>query len=1097
MLIAFSLLLVATGDIFNSLSLRQKRIDEVSRDSVQLARIAELDVVHILESAHQLLATLARLPTGYGWDARACAAVEATASNDFEFDHINAVNLSGTIECSSSGTGRIGEPIVDRALFDRIAATGDFAVGSFGQGVVSGNPVLRIGHPVVDEAGSVIGVIYAGINLTWLNTAISRWQLGKQASIVITDRTGIVVAEFPNSHDVGAAVTDSLKPFLSATQIGEAEVKGTAGTVLLYGYIPVALGPSDGLGVFVGRDKVSILSAINRSAWINGIVVLVALFLSGLCALIYVRRFLSRPFQNLLTAAGRWRAGDWSARSGASCGIPEFDRVAWAFDSMAAAVQDRDKSLHQRDALLHAVAMSASEIITNPSLEDAIAKVLKMVGTTLQIDRVTVLDRPPLPEGAPTLQFAWQALNLTVTLDNNFFQNSALMTPQIVAWQAPLWDGKIIRADLRTAVGDLKRMLESLGTKSLLVLPVFIDGKYWGQIGFECCKSARDWPAFEIEKLQLLSDLIGTAIQRERYLKEIANADRIVQSTPTILYRIHGEPSLPMTYISQNIKLFGHDPAILIASPRLYLSLIHPDDVDAVHDAMVRALEGHAGIIQFRMLTGHGDFRWVENRYAPVCNSAGRLMEIEGLIIDITERKAAEEKISLLARTDPLTSLPNRATFIERLGLSFSAARRGATAFAVLYLDLDRFKDINDALGHPVGDRLLISVGERLKGVIRAIDIAARLGGDEFAVLETDLGDNADAGELGDQNSRGAGRTVSDCRQRAANYRQHRHIHLFPETAAPEDMLAQADVALYRAKEEGRDQYRFHTEELDQQVSERFAIAAELKQAIEHKQFELYYQPQVELDSGRIVGMEALIRWNHPTRGVIAPNVFIPIAETTGTMAAIGQWVLDRACRQMSFWRKSGIAPPILAINVSLVQLKNEHNFVELVCETLAKWELAPTDLEIDVTESMLVHFALARQNVLERLQKLGVTIAIDDFGTKYSSLDYLRSYHVSRLKIPKPMINSATHDPNSAAMVRAIVGIARELNIEVVAQGVETIEQWSFLTTTSPVTKVQGYYYSEPVPAERAEALLQRGRLGPAALLESPLAAKRRELAL
>ena len=183
----------------------------------------------------------------------------------------------------------------------------------------------------------------------------------------------------------------------------------------------------------------------------------------------------------------------------------------------------------------------------------------------------------------------------------------------------------------------------------------------------------------------------------------------------------------------------------------------------------------------------------------------------------------------------------------------------------------------------------------------------------------------------------------------------------------------------------------------------------------------------------------------------------------------------------MSLWRKAGIAPPILAVNVSLVQLKNENKFIDLVGETLAKWGLAPADLEIDVTESMLAYFALAQHNVLERLQKLGVTIAIDDFGTKYSSLDYLRSYHVGRLKIPQLMVDSAAHDPNSAAMVRAIVGIARELNIEVVAQGVETKEQWSFLTTKSPVTKVQGYYYSEPVPAERAEALLRHGRITPA----------------
>ena len=403
MLIAFTLLLVAGGDLLNTFSLRQQRLNEVSRNSVQLARIAELDIVQILESAHQLLATLARMPAGHGWDARACAAVEAAASNDFEFDHINAVNLSGAIECSSSGPGRIGEPMVDRALFDRIVATGDFAVGTYGQGLISGNQVIRVGHPVIDQAGTVIGVIYAGINLTWLNTALSQWQLGEQAAIIVTDRNGIVVAQFPNSHDVGVAITDSLKPFLSATEEGQTEVKEAGDTVRLYGYIPIALGPSDGLGVYVGRDKGAIFTAINRLTWLNGIVVLIALLLSALFALIYVRRFLSRPFQNLLMVAGRWRNGDWLARSGATSGILEFDRLAATFDGMAAAVHDRDEALHQRDAQLHAVAMSASEIMTAPSLEDAIPKVLKMMGTAFQIDRITVLDRAPMPEMAPRI----------------------------------------------------------------------------------------------------------------------------------------------------------------------------------------------------------------------------------------------------------------------------------------------------------------------------------------------------------------------------------------------------------------------------------------------------------------------------------------------------------------------------------------------------------------------------------------------------------------------------------------------------------------------------------------------------------------------
>ena len=377
-----------------------------------------------------------------------------------------------------------------------------------------------------------------------------------------------------------------------------------------------------------------------------------------------------------------------------------------------------------------------------------------------------------------------------------------------------------------------------------------------------------------------------------------------------------------------------------------------------------------------------------------------------------------------------------------------------------------------------MGDRFLMTVSERLKISIRESDLAARLGGDEFAVLQTELADSSDAGTLAAKIRAAVAEPIqldgNDVHATASI-----GISLYSaDTQTPEDMLAQADVALYRAKEEGHDQYRFHTEELDVQVREQVVIAEELRMAVDRGEFELYYQPQVELDTNRIVGMEALIRWNHPTRGRLMPAAFIAVADRTGIGAAIGQWVLERACRQMNLWRRADIAPSTLAVNIAPAQIRNGDDFLAFVTVTLAKWQLPTESLELDVTESMLARATLAQNDVLERLQKLGVKISIDDFGTKYSTLDYLKTYRVNRLKIPQALTDAATEDPDSAAMVRAIVGIARELNIEMIAQGVETEAQWLFLTATSPVSKVQGYYFSEPVPAERADALLRRGRI-------------------
>ena len=322
------------------------------------------------------------------------------------------------------------------------------------------------------------------------------------------------------------------------------------------------------------------------------------------------------------------------------------------------------------------------------------------------------------------------------------------------------------------------------------------------------------------------------------------------------------------------------------------------------------------------MRASDGTYHWMECHYTPIRDAAGRLVEIEGILTDITEKKEAADKITVLARTDALTGLANRATFIDRLCQSFAAAKRGANPFAVLYLDLDRFKDVNDTLGHVAGDVLLKSVAERLKGCTRETDLVARLGGDEFAILQTELIDLANAGALASKihDVLAAPYPLGDTEMHIST-----SIGISPymsETEGPDEMLAQADLALYRAKDEGRDQYCFHTADLDREVRDRVALANDLRQALERDELELYYQPQVELATGRIVGMEALIRWNHPTRGLLKPGDFLPIVEKTPLIVTLGQWVLDHACEQMNAWREAGIAPPILAINLSLKQLQ-------------------------------------------------------------------------------------------------------------------------------------------------------------------------------
>jgi diguanylate cyclase (GGDEF)-like protein/PAS domain S-box-containing protein len=554
----------------------------------------------------------------------------------------------------------------------------------------------------------------------------------------------------------------------------------------------------------------------------------------------------------------------------------------------------------------------------------------------------------------------------------------------------------------------------------------------------------------------------------------------IVQNSPTILYRVRGEPPFPLIYVSHNITKYGHDPDVLTQRQDWADLLMDEDDESRLRDAMARTVckDASGSSIEFRLRTGDGTYRWVENRYTPVRDTEKRLVEIEGMIIDITERKIAEEKIAHLARTDALTGLANRATYIERLRQAFNASTRGATPFAILYLDLDHFKPINDTFGHPVGDKLLRAVADRIRECTRESDVVARLGGDEFAILQAEVTEPASAGTLASS-------------LQAALMRPYKidgnELHITVSigvcpyddaSSSPDAMLTQADLALYRSKDEGRNRYRFHSDDLDHQVMERVTLSNELRHAITNDELELHYQPQVELRSNRIVGMEAFVRWRHPKRGLLAASAFVPVAEKTGSIIPLGQWVLDQACGQMRRWRDEGVHVPVVTMNLSLPQLKNSTELISDVQTAIDKWGLDPSDLNFDVTEAMLAQVTLLRNNVLSEIRRIGVGISIDDFGSEYSSLDYLRTYHVNHLKITSAFMDGIDDNPERAKTVRAIINFARELGIGVITEGVETEEQLDASSSTSIIA--QGFYFSEALDAGHAEAILRDGSVIP-----------------
>jgi diguanylate cyclase (GGDEF)-like protein/PAS domain S-box-containing protein len=446
---------------------------------------------------------------------------------------------------------------------------------------------------------------------------------------------------------------------------------------------------------------------------------------------------------------------------------------------------------------------------------------------------------------------------------------------------------------------------------------------------------------------------------------------------------------------------------------------------------------------------------------------------------DITARKAVEGRITRLARQDALTGLPNRSIFVESVQLAIARSRRSGKAFALFYLDLDHFKDVNDTLGHPAGDLLLQQVAERLRSGVREPDLVARFGGDEFAVIATDLSDPTEAAAIAER----LGSTLREPFPILGNdLRIGASIGVAlhgADVESAEMLLSQADLALYRAKSDGRGTYRFFAEGMDDEVRTRVALVSDLRQALDTDQLFLAYQPQVEIATGRIVGLEALARWRHPKRGFVGPDVFIPAAEKSGLIVPLGRWVIRTACRQAKLWLDAGIGPAFVAVNVSGAQFRTALELETTLAAILAETGLPPARLELELTESVLMDAWLEQRDVLLHLREFGVKIAIDDFGTGFSSLEYLSRFPVDRIKIPQCFMKDLGSGPGNAAVVKATIGLGRELGLRVVAEGVETQEQLELLKSWG-CREVQGYYFARPQPAADLTELLRRGSIHP-----------------
>ena len=477
-------------------------------------------------------------------------------------------------------------------------------------------------------------------------------------------------------------------------------------------------------------------------------------------------------------------------------------------------------------------------------------------------------------------------------------------------------------------------------------------------------------------------------------------------------------------------------------------------------------LEAHQPFKDFayQMETQPGQLRWFLVSGKPVFEN-GAFRGYRGTGSDITAQKISEQKIEFLAYHDPLTGLPNRLLLQDRVQQAMAHADRTGTQLALMFLDLDNFKKINDSLGHATGDALLKEVASRLSECVRDTDTISRQGGDEFVLVLSDLPD-LDATTPVLAKIMGRLQDPFDTDGNELSTSVSIGVAIYPEDGHDFETLSKkADTAMYRAKEAGRNTYRFFDEEMNAEVVEHLVIRNGLRRALERSEFILHYQPQIDLASGAVIGAEALIRWQHPEFGLVPPGRFISIAEDSGLIVPIGEWVIREACRQAMAWKEAGLPELTMAVNLSAVQFRH-GNVEQTVMKALGQSGLEPSLLELELTESILIQNVEQVLASVKRLKLLGVKLSIDDFGTGYSSLSYLKRFDIDKLKIDQSFVRDLAVDPDDAAIVNAIIQMAHSLNLKAVAEGVETPEVLQQLRNFQ-CDGAQGYYFSRPMPAD------------------------------